>query len=424
MDPVTRAASGVLALLLALSSPAGADIVHLRNGGKVEGAVRDLGSTLEVRTATGTLTLPKDQVLRIERKPFEIPATETPRPTRLGGSFSHPFLGLKLQLPRHWTRGKEHGQASLSFYGPQDGPYRPRMDLFIQTSSKDLVDFVKSYKDAFRKGAQNAEFERERAVAIRERQGYRFVVAFEEAEFPIRQQAIFTFLSDGDRKYVLSFNCSAAWYGRYRESIEASMGTLRLHVPPPLEARERQEFLLNYQAGERAYREGRLDEALEAFTRASTVLPGFPDVHVAVGTILLKQGRLAEAEPAFRKAVEIDPQDLDAAYNFGLCLLKARKLDPAIGMLQRACDLDPHSEPARTNLGAAYLSKELNDLALEALLEAVRLDPESAPAHYNLGVTYERLDRKKDAAHEYKQALSADPKHAEARKALERLEVR
>ncbi len=418
---------GILVACLCLASSARADVVHLRNGGKVEGRVRDLGDKLEIETATGVVTLPKDQVERVEKKDYTPPAKPAPsaaaasKPARLGTAFSHPFLGIKLQLPRQWSRGKEQGKASVSFYGPKDELYQPRMDLFIQTSSKELAEFVAAYKDAFRSGTKNVEFEREKAVAVRDRQGYQFVVTFEEADFPVRQQAVFTFLSDGNRKYVLGFNCSAAWYGRYRESVEASMGTLRIHPPPPLGPEERQAFLLKYQSGERAYREGRLDEARADFEAAAVVLPGFPDVHVAIGTIFLRQNRLGEAEAAYRKGVEIDPQDVDARYNLGLCLLKARKPEAAIPELKKACELDPHSEPARTNLGAAYLSKDLPDLAREVLREAVALDPESASAHYNLGVTYERLDRKRDAVAEYKQALSADPKHAEAKKALERL---
>jgi Tfp pilus assembly protein PilF len=417
---------GLAALVVGLLSlPARADVVYLRNGGKLEGKVTEQGDKLRIETATGTLSISKEDVLRIERKeyapPARTPAPSESRPVRLGGSYSHPFLGVKLQLPRQWSRGKEQGNAAMSFYGPKDGLYTPRMDLFVQNSTKELPDFVGSYKDAFRKGTKNPEFEREQAVAVRDRQGYRFVVTFEEADFPARQQAVFTFLSEGARKIVLGFNCSAAWYGRYRETVEASMQSLRLYPVPALGAEDRQAFLMKYQSGERAYREQRLDDAKADFEAAAALLPGFPDVHTAIGTILLRQNRLKEAEAAYRKGVEIDPQDIDARYNLGLCLLKARNHDAAIAELKKAVELDPHSEPARTNLGVAFLSKDLPELAKDTLREAVELDPESAAAHYNLAVAYERLDRKKDAEHEYKQTLVADPKHAEARKALDRL---
>ncbi len=45
-----------------------ADILHLENGGKVEGIVKDAGKNYEVETITGLSTISKDQVLMYERK--------------------------------------------------------------------------------------------------------------------------------------------------------------------------------------------------------------------------------------------------------------------------------------------------------------------------------------------------------------------
>ena len=63
-----RRVFSLVACLCLASGAAGADVVHLRNGGKVEGRVKDLGDKLEIETATGVVTLPKDQVERVEKK--------------------------------------------------------------------------------------------------------------------------------------------------------------------------------------------------------------------------------------------------------------------------------------------------------------------------------------------------------------------
>lgn len=56
-----------LALLL-LSSALLADVIHLKNGGRVEGTIEDRGETLIVTTRFGSVTLERSDVARIEQK--------------------------------------------------------------------------------------------------------------------------------------------------------------------------------------------------------------------------------------------------------------------------------------------------------------------------------------------------------------------
>ncbi|MBI3854977.1 MAG: tetratricopeptide repeat protein [Planctomycetes bacterium] len=398
------------------------DIVHLRNGGKIEGKVSDKGDRLEVETANGKVSVEKDLVERIEKKDFTLPkGMMAKKPAKLGAPYAHPFYAFKLYLPPKWAYGKSSGQAAASFWGPKDQLYQPRMDLFYQVSKKELVDFVTAYKDAFRKGVKDVQFVYEEASAIRDKQGYQFSVTFTDGDLPVVQQALFTFISDGDRKYVLGFNTSQAWFERYYPIVDASMRSFRIFPASTLTAEDRKRFLLRYQSGEQYYREGKLSDALGDFQAASQICPEFADLHSTIATIHMKQARFPDAEAEYKRAVEIDPDDSNHHYNLGVCLLKQSKSEGAIDALKKAVVLDPAFEPALTNLGAAYLGKDQNDLARQTLEKAVQADPESAPAHYNLGLSLERLDRKKDAEREYKEALSADPKHEDAKKALDRI---
>jgi len=54
--------------LLVLSSSLLADVIHLKNGGRVEGAIDDRGDTLVVTTRFGSVTLKRGDVARIEKK--------------------------------------------------------------------------------------------------------------------------------------------------------------------------------------------------------------------------------------------------------------------------------------------------------------------------------------------------------------------
>jgi tetratricopeptide (TPR) repeat protein len=411
-----------LAAFLLLSGLALGDVVHLRNGGKIEGKVTDKGDQIEVETANGKVTVEKELVERIEKKDFAPPkGMAAKKPAKLGAPYAHPFYAFKLYLPPKWQYGKSSGNAAASFWGPKDQLYQPRMDLFFQTSKKDLVDFVTAYKDAFRKSVKDVTFVYEEASAIRDKQGYQFSVTFTDGELPVVQQALFTFIADGDRRYVLGFNTSQAWFDRYYPIVDASMRSFRVYPASTLSAEDRKKFLVRYQSGEQFYKENKLAEALKDFQAASQLCPEFADLHSTIATIHMKQARFPDAEAEYKRAAEIDPDDAPHHYNLGVCLLKQSKSEAAIDSLKKAVVLDPAYEPALTNLGAAYLGKDQNDLARQVLEKAVQVDPESAPAHYNLGLSFERLDRKKDAEREYKEAISADPKHEDAKKALDRV---
>ena len=406
-------------VLLVGLAPQPADIVHLRGGGKIEGLVTDKGDKIEVKTADGTITVEKERVERIEKKEFK-PILPAKKKVKLGSSYAHPFYAFKIQLPLHWTRGKDHGSASASFWGPKEQFYQPRMDLHIQTTKKDLPDFVTAYKDALRKSAKDVQFLFEEATAVRETHIYRFCVSFTDGDIPIVQQALFTFFSEGERKYILAFNCSQAWFDRYYGGVDASMRSLRIYPMPQASKEQRKEFLLRYNSGETRFREGKFSEALADFQEAAKIIPEFADLHSTIAAIHMRQAAFPDAEAAYRKAIAIDSEDANHSYNLGVCLLKQSKVDGAIESLKRSLLLDPEAEPALTNLGVAYLGRGLNDLARQTLEKAVQAAPESAPAHYNLALALERLDRKKEAGREYKEALSSDPDHADARKGLER----
>src|SRR5437867_473088 len=157
----------LLALLL-FSGLAAADIVHLRNGGKLEGRVTEKGDKYEIETATGKVTVGKDEVARIEKKDFTPPKPLMPAKAnaKLGPSYAHPFYAFKIYLPPKWQRGKEQGSSNASFWGPKDVAYQPRIDLRIVTSKKELIDFVGAWKEEFKKLYKEVVFPFEEATTL------------------------------------------------------------------------------------------------------------------------------------------------------------------------------------------------------------------------------------------------------------------
>lgn len=419
MRPAARMA---LTFLLLFCSPLSADVVHLKNGGKIEGRVTETPDGYRIETATGVITLEKHEVDRIERKDYAPPPPKPQPPklrARLDASYAHPFLAFKIQLPARWVRGPGHGKATCSFYGQKDVAFTPRIDLFIERNGKTVAEIAEQYREAFRKAYPDATFEGEEVMKIHGTDARRFLVRFHAKEIP--EQSAWTFVAKDGRLYVTSFHCTVAAFDRYWLPIDAAMRSLRIFDEPQAAPEQKEKFVKLYQEGEKAYRDQKWPEALTHFRSAAALLPGWADIHGSIGTVSLKLKRYSDAEQALRKAMEIDAGDFSYPYNLGVCLLQLSKHDEAAAVLRKATELDPESEPACTNLGVAFLAGNQYEEAKVPLERAVELDPEAPAAHYNLGLAYEGLGRASDAQRQFQDTLSLDPKHAGARESLKRL---
>lgn len=58
-----------LPMLLLIQAMGAADVVHLRNGGRLEGSVLEEGDRVVLRLESGTVKIPRQDVLRIDRRP-------------------------------------------------------------------------------------------------------------------------------------------------------------------------------------------------------------------------------------------------------------------------------------------------------------------------------------------------------------------
>lgn len=348
-------------------------------------------------------------------KPAEKPAL----PLRLGTSYAHPFYAFKIYLPARWQRGDGKGKDKISFYGPKDGAFIPHLDLSIETAKGELEAYVEAFHKSFEKLYPGLKVVRLEGIGGRAGEGRIFVAEFDQGGIPsVAQWCFFHF--EG-RRYSLGFNISKNWSERYLPAVEASMRSLRLFPLPNLPIEQQKEFLAKHEEGEAAYKKGKYSEAVTAFRRCSELLPGYPDIHAFLATVLLKQKNYADAEKSLQRALELDPDDFDYNYSLGVAALQQQKNALAIASLEKAVAMDGTSAVALANLGVAYLADDKPEKAAGILEKAVAADPESALAHYNLGCAYERSDRKDDAVREFKETLKVDPKHAGASEGLKRL---
>ncbi len=92
---------------------------------------------------------------------------------------------------------------------------------------------------------------------------------------------------------------------------------------------------------------------------------------------ILKEGRLDEAIPAFSRVIEERPYFADAYVNRGLAYYEKGNLDRAEQDFMKAIQLNTHHQSAHNNLGLIYLQKGRYRLAISHLEKALEAPAEN-----------------------------------------------
>jgi protein O-mannosyl-transferase len=177
--------------------------------------------------------------------------------------------------------------------------------------------------------------------------------------------------------------------------------------------------------------EGRLDEAIQHYSEAVRIRPGYAEAHNNLGLALARQGRIEEAIPHYTEALRLLPDYFEAQSNLGAALAGSGRYADAITHFSIAVRLQPDHAQARHNLvrahyefGRALAERGEVDSAIQQFLEALRLDPTNADVHYDLGVMFVRKGDLRAAINRFEEALRIDANHQDARRALDVLSRR
>ncbi|HZI12611.1 MAG TPA: adventurous gliding motility TPR repeat lipoprotein GltE [Myxococcus sp.] len=119
-----------------------------------------------------------------------------------------------------------------------------------------------------------------------------------------------------------------------------------------------------------------------------------PELHHAVGLILLQEGDKDEARLSFKKALETRDDYLPSHVALAQLSMEAEDFPEAEEHLRRILRADGKNAAAHLNLGIAYKGQGQYDKAMQEYDEAEKLNPELAAVHLNRAVI---LHRVKDA---------------------------
>jgi tetratricopeptide (TPR) repeat protein len=122
-----------------------------------------------------------------------------------------------------------------------------------------------------------------------------------------------------------------------------------------------------FQRGLIALKENRLEEALEALTKAEHEHPVNARIRNFRGIVLARLGQTTEATVEYQEAIRIDPQMEDAYRNLGFLEWTEHRLARAREALEHAVKLSPDDSFARYYLGRVQLDAQLYDKAFQEL---------------------------------------------------------
>jgi protein O-mannosyl-transferase len=100
--------------------------------------------------------------------------------------------------------------------------------------------------------------------------------------------------------------------------------------------------------GQIADLEGRHDEALAYYQRATRALPYHSLAYDLLGTVYFPRGDYAKAAEYFARAVQVNPQDLSARFYLGTCMKKLGRYVEAAEQFRAAREIDPTYRQAYT----------------------------------------------------------------------------
>jgi tetratricopeptide (TPR) repeat protein len=174
------------------------------------------------------------------------------------------------------------------------------------------------------------------------------------------------------------------------------------------------------QAGNLCLRLQAYDRAEEHFQKVLQRSPRALAARLGLVQVRLAQGRRDQAIELLEKILEDHPEQPEALNNLAyLYAQQGENLDQALDLAQRAVKLSPKNAGMRDTLGWICYQQGRFEEALKHLQEAIRLAPDQGLQHYHLGQTLRALQRGPEAAEAFRRALETglsppEKKQAEA----------
>jgi len=183
-------------------------------------------------------------------------------------------------------------------------------------------------------------------------------------------------------------------------------------TPPPrpvpsTQPAESAEAENQYQSGLTYLRQGKFNEAAEAFKAATRSRPGFVEAHYALGVALSRMGKehFPAAVDEFVEVLRLRPDHVDARVDLSFTLAQEGDSVAAAAQLEQAIRIAPANADLHVLLGKARYESNDFPKAIESFYKALELRPRLGAAHYGIGLALAKQHDYPRAVQEFNAAL-------------------
>jgi type IV pilus assembly protein PilF len=153
-------------------------------------------------------------------------------------------------------------------------------------------------------------------------------------------------------------------------------------------SQKRDSARIHTELGAGYFSQGQIAIALEEFTEASKIDPGYPMAHNGLGLVYSALGEDAKADVSFKRSINLDPANSEARNNYGTFLCSRNRIDESISQFMEAVKnpLYTTKDIAYLNAGICSLRKQDVDNAELYLQKALQVQPLLHRASYELAL--------------------------------------
>jgi tetratricopeptide (TPR) repeat protein len=170
--------------------------------------------------------------------------------------------------------------------------------------------------------------------------------------------------------------------------------------------------------GNRFEDDGKLDQALEIYFRASKIAPENPAVFLNLGNVALEMGQLQDAITYYQEAIRFKPDYASAHFNLGRAFSLSGSHDRAITSFEKGLDISPQFTDAWVCLGNEREDMKQLDKAEDCFIQALKTRPDYPEVLFSLGRVSYHQAKFQDAIFYSKQAIALREDYALAHNVL------
>lgn len=161
-------------------------------------------------------------------------------------------------------------------------------------------------------------------------------------------------------------------------------------------------------------RKGDIDTAIEAYKDAILLKLDYIKAHMQLAPLLQRKGNIEEATVHFQHAANLDHKNVDAGLTAARLLCQQERFPESLPYFARALKERPDDVLLKFEYANTLTTCNKNEEALELYMELLKVRPNDTAMLYNTAFTLKKLGRIAEAMPYYQATLARNPDHTEA----------